>query len=94
MQDNKPKAIYTHCYGHTLNLAACDVVKANKLLSDALDVTYEITKLVKFSTKRESMFKRIKSELSVADLGGFHRFQLNPPFTWKLHYSVIQDNKQ
>ena len=45
----EPKAVYTHCYGHALNLACGDTVKRCKLMRDTLDVTYEITKLVKKS---------------------------------------------
>jgi hypothetical protein len=26
----EPRAIYTHCYGHALNLAAGDTIKKNK----------------------------------------------------------------
>ncbi len=69
IQEEQPKAIFTHCYGHALNLAACDAVKANKLLRDALDTTYEITKLVKLSPKRDSIFQRIKSELAIDQSG-------------------------
>ena len=36
----EPRALYTHCYGHALNLAVGDTVKQQKLLRDALDVTY------------------------------------------------------
>ena len=43
----EPKAIYTHCYGHALNLACSDAVKKCKLMINTLDVTYEITKLLK-----------------------------------------------
>ena len=34
----EPRALYIHCYGHFLNLAADDVVKTSKLLQDALDI--------------------------------------------------------
>ena len=39
----EPRALYTHCYGHALNLAAADTIKQNKLLRDALDITGEIS---------------------------------------------------
>ena len=38
------RALYIHCYGHSLNLAAGDVVKRSKLLQDVLDTNHEITK--------------------------------------------------
>ena len=42
----EPRAIYSHCYGHALNLAACDTVKKNKILRDVLDSILEISKLL------------------------------------------------
>ena len=43
LRAEEPRAIYTHCYGHALNLAAADTIKKNKLLRDALDITSEIS---------------------------------------------------
>ena len=37
------RALYTHCYGHSLNLAMCDTIKKCKLTRDALDAAYEIS---------------------------------------------------
>ena len=45
--DNEPRAVFTHCYGHALNLACNDSIKQCKLMKDVLDTTYEICKLVK-----------------------------------------------
>ena len=38
-----------------------DTIKQSKLCKDALDVAFEITKLVKFSPKRNAAFNCIKS---------------------------------
>ena len=54
--DIEPRALFTHCYGHALNLAASDVLKQSKMMSDALDLTHEITKLTKCSPCREGIF--------------------------------------
>ena len=62
IMDEEPTAVYTHCYGHSLNLAASDAIKNSKLMKDALDTTHEITKLIKFSPRREA----IQSNLSKA----------------------------
>lgn len=43
----EPQALYTHCYGHALNLAVQDTVKRNKILRDTLDTVEEMTKLIK-----------------------------------------------
>ena len=49
ISDLESKAIFTLCYGHALNLAACDTMKKIKLLKEALEITHEVTKLVKYS---------------------------------------------
>lgn len=37
----EPRAAYTHCYGHALNLACSDAIKCCLLLQDAQDVSKE-----------------------------------------------------
>ena len=51
---DEKKALYTHCYGHALNLAVSDTIKQSKVCCDALDTAYEITRLVKLSPKRDA----------------------------------------
>ena len=58
--DVEKRTLFTHCYGHTLNLACSDAVKGCKVLKDTLETTREITKLIKFSPKREAIFQEIK----------------------------------
>ncbi len=48
LSDEEPRAFFTHCYRYALNLACSDALKRCKILQNALDTTYEITKLVKF----------------------------------------------
>ena len=64
-----PLALFIHCYGHTLNLAVQDTVKSCKLVKDVLDTTYELTKLVKKSPKREALLEKIKQELQATSGG-------------------------
>ena len=56
------KAIFLHCYGHALNLAASDVVKQNKILRDVLDITAEISKLLYYSPRRDTLFENLKAQ--------------------------------
>lgn len=58
------KAIYIHCFGHSLNLSVQDTIKTIPQMRDLLDTAYEITKLVKKSPKRETLLTRIKDEMS------------------------------
>ena len=59
----EPKALYTHCYGHSLNLACSDTIKKCTLMRNALDIVHEITKLVKKSPRRHSNLEIIKQQL-------------------------------
>ena len=60
----EPKALYLHCYGHSLNLAVSDTMKEVKPMSDTLDHCLEICKLIKFSPRRDAIFNKLKEELS------------------------------
>ena len=40
------RAVFNHCYGHSLNLPMNDIVKRSKLMKSALDVVMEISKLI------------------------------------------------
>ena len=55
--DIERRTLFTHCYGHTLNLACSDAVKGCKVLKSALE-TREITKLIKIFTKKRSNLSR------------------------------------
>ena len=52
----EPRALYTHCYGHSINLAACDAIKGTKLMKDVMETAHEITKLIKYSPRRQEIF--------------------------------------
>ena len=47
IQAKEKGALYTHCYGHELNLASQETVKNNNILLDTLDTVEEMTKLIK-----------------------------------------------
>ena len=93
----EPRALYTHCYGHSLSLSMCDTMKHSKIARDALDTTFEISKLIKFSPKREGMFNQLKHDLA-PDCPGIHVFC---PTCWTVraqslrsvlqNYSVLQE---
>ena len=54
INQEESRAIYMHCYGHALNLAVGDCMKSSKICKDSLDTAFEITKLIKFSPKRNA----------------------------------------
>ena len=59
IQEIQPKAVFTHCYGHALNLGVGDVIKHANIMRDCLDTCFELIKLIKFSTKREAILNLI-----------------------------------
>ena len=42
----EPRAVFTHCYVHSLNLVCSDAIKQCKLMQDVLDTTHDITNLI------------------------------------------------
>lgn len=67
--EKNSKALYVHCNGHALNLAVQDGIKSLPFMRDALDTTYEITKLIKRSPKRESLLNTIKNNVKSSSGG-------------------------
>ncbi len=37
IQELEPRAVFTHCYGHALNLAVSDTIKQSPVMKDCLD---------------------------------------------------------
>ena len=62
--DKEKRALFCHYYGHSLNLAASDAVKKCKIMADALDTAFEISKLIKYLPKRNAMFDKLKRDLA------------------------------
>ena len=57
LQVVESQAIYIHCCGHSLSLAASDAIQHCKLMKTSLETTHEITKLVKYSPRREGLLR-------------------------------------
>ena len=70
LKEIQPKAVYTHCTGHALNLAivsSCSVASVR----NCIDAIKSFTIWVKYSTKREGLLKAIASEMT-------HKTSRNP----------------
>ena len=65
IKEEEPKAIYTYCFGHALNLAAGDTTKACTTLKNALDITLEITKTGETVTKKICHFSEVERAASM-----------------------------
>ena len=73
-------------YGHALNLAVGDTIKQQKLLRDALDVTYEISKLLKYSPRHDTVFEKLKSQMAPE----FPGFRTLCPTRWTVRASSFE----
>ena len=67
IKDEQPKALETHCHGHTLSLSVKDTTKSSKLLNNVMGTVGEITKLVKYSPKREKILGSINENIELQD---------------------------
>ena len=65
IQDIQKKAHPTHCHAHSLSLSVKDATSHCKILSDTVNNTNEIVKLVKFSPKRENLLGQFKSNIEM-----------------------------
>ncbi len=84
--DDETRAVYTHCYGHALNLAVGDIVKQSKLMKHSLETVNEISKLIKKSPKRDAIFQKLKSDLAQDTPG----FRMLCPTRWTVRSSSLQ----
>ena len=87
----EPCALLTHCYGHALNLAVADAMKQSKVCRDALDTAFEISKLIRFSPKRNAAFNRIKIENPAEEESGpSHGIRSFCPTRWTVRGDAIE----
>ena len=56
-------AVYTHCCGHALNIAVGHAITQSKICRDASETAFEISKLIKFSPKRNVAFDHIRADI-------------------------------
>ena len=93
--DEEPRAVFSHCYGHSLNLAASDTVKRSKLMNNCLSTTHEITKLIKLSPRRDVIFQHLKAESEFVSNSHTAGLRLLCPTRWTVragsHLSIIKN---
>ena len=69
INDIEPRAVFILCYDHALNIAENDSLKQLNLIKDVLDTSREITKLIKYSPRRERIFMKLKERLPASSTG-------------------------
>lgn len=82
VQDVEARAVYTHCYSHSLNLAASDSISKSKFMKAALETTHEITKLIKLSPRRDAIFQEQQAESSSSSESRAISIKLLCPTRW------------
>ena len=78
-------------------LPACDSIKDSKIVKNALDVTYEVCKVPKYSPHRDNLFEKIKKDICPGTTG----FRVLCPTSWTIcaaslssvieNYAVFQE---
>ena len=64
LKEINKKMLFTHCYGHALNLAIKDACTKITCLNETFETTREICKLVKRSPQRDTKLKEFRYESS------------------------------
>ena len=59
----QPKAIATHCHGHSLSLSVKSLTSECDILRDTMGTVGEICILVKYSPKREKLLRKISENI-------------------------------
>ena len=67
IKKEEQRALYSHCYARSLNLAVGDTMKSSKVLQDTIDTTFELTKLIKFTPKRDAVLRNLQSRINNED---------------------------
>ena len=86
IKKENPKAIFSHCYGHSLQLAVSDTMRKVKQLRDVFDTVQEISKLIKYSPKRNTIFDKLKAEIAPDTPG----FRVLCPTRWTVRADSLQ----
>ena len=84
------RALYTHCFGHALNLAVADAIKQSKVCRYAMETAFEINKLIKFSPKRNAAFDQIKAEPKEEESGIGVGIRTFCPTRWTVRGNAIE----
>ncbi len=80
------RCLYTHFYGHALNLTVGDSIKSVRCLKRVFEVAYEMRKLIKKSPKQNTRLDEIKKE-SKNDSKGIYALC---PTRWTVHGEALE----
>ena len=64
IEKDVPAALFLHCFAHCTNLCLQTVGRRCVPIRDALDIVMEISKLIRYSPKRSTLFSALQSQLA------------------------------
>lgn len=64
IQREEPKALFVHCMAHCLNLCLQECSRKCTCIREALDVTNDISVLIRASPKRLALFSQLQAEMN------------------------------
>ena len=81
-----PKALCIRCFCHSLNLAVQDVLRNIELIQNTLDIVFELSKLIHYSSKRKALLENIRQDFET------HGSSLRPlcPTRWTVKYKSLE----
>ena len=65
IQALQPKALYVHCFAHTLNLSVQDAIRSVPLCRDTLRVIHDLATIVRSSAKRLQKFQDVATGVEI-----------------------------
>ena len=93
ISEEQPKAIATHCQGHSLSLAVKSLTKECPILRDTMGTVGEICVFVKYSPKREKMLGKLTENVE----GAFNPDEQQPTkldklcvTSWTVHANCLK----
>ena len=78
IKNEESRALYTHCYAYSINLAVGDTMKSCPVLKDTIDNAYELTKLVKKLPKRDAKLRAIQGNTVSGEDDEYEEMLKNP----------------
>ena len=59
------QALYVHCLAHNLSVCLKDVAQTCEVIRDVMNFVYELTKLIKMSLKRLTLFDSLRKDNNI-----------------------------
>ena len=83
------KALYVHCLAHSLNLCLKDVTNTCVLSRNVMDFIFSLVQLIRFSSKRLSLFDSIRKDITVNTGETTRSLRMVCPTRWIIRHTSI-----